>query len=87
MSKVKFQLNLKGLNEVMKSPELQSVMQEAGEKIRNVAESSSNGGKFEAETKTIRWIAVTDVRAKDDKAMKAVMEDNVLLKARNAGKF
>lgn len=87
MSKVKFKLNLKGLNEVMKSPELQSLMQESGERIRNAAASMSNGGQFETQTKPIRWIAVTDVRVKDKKAMKAVLEDNVLNKALNAGKF
>ena len=87
MSKVKFQLKLKGLNEVMKSPELQAIMQEKGEAISNAASSMSDGGEFEAQTKPIRWIAVTDVRAKDNKAMKAVLEDNVLLKAFNAGKF
>lgn len=87
MSKVKFQLKLKGLNEVMKSPELQAIMQEKGEAISNAASNMSGGGEFEAQTKPIRWIAVTDVRAKDKKAMKAVLEDNVLLKAFNAGKF
>ena len=85
MSKVNFKLNLKGLNEVMKSQELQTLMQSSGEKIRNAAENMSNGGNFETETKTINWIAVTNIRAKDDKAMKAVLDDNVLLKSINAG--
>lgn len=87
MSKVKFQLNLKGLNEVMKSPELQALMQGKGEAISNAAQSMSDGGEFEAQTKPINWIAVTNVRVKDDKAMNAVLEDNVLMKALNAGKF
>ena len=85
MSKANFKLNLKGLNEVMKSPELQTLMQSSGEKIRNAAEGMCKGGEFEAETKTINWIAITNVRVKDDKAMKAVLEDNVLLKSINAG--
>ena len=87
MSKVKFNLNLKGLNEVMKSQELQMLMQTSGERIRNNAESMSGGGKFETETKVWTWRAKTYVRVKDYKAMKAVLEDNVLSKSLNAGKF
>lgn len=87
MSKANFKLNLRGLNEVMKSPELQALMQASGEKIRNAAEAMSQGGTFEAETKTINYIAVTNVRAKDDKAMRAVLEDNTLNKSINAGRL
>lgn len=87
MSKVKFNLKLKGLNEVMKSPELQALMQNRGEAIRDAAEGMSKGGTFEVQTKTIKWIAVTDVRAKDGQAMNAVLEDNVLSKSLNSGMF
>lgn len=87
MSKVKFNLKLKGLNEVMKSPELQALMQNRGEAIRDAAEGMSKGGMFEAQTKAIKQIAVTNVRVKDDKAMKAVLEDNVLSKSLNSGMF
>lgn len=86
-AKVKIKFYMKGINELMKSQEMQSLMQSQGEKIASAAESMSNGGEFEAETKSLNWIAVTDIRAKDAKAMRAVHEDNVLLKALNSGKF
>jgi hypothetical protein len=79
--KVKIKLNLPGLNEVMKSPGLQDMMQEKGEEVAARASDMSKGGQFETETKTINWIAVTTVRAADDKAIKATFKDNVLRKA------
>ena len=84
--KVKFKLNLKGLNQLMKGPEIQSVLDQKGQQIQATAESMSNGGEFETETKPLNWIAITTVRAKDRKAMKSVNEDNVLLKALGSGK-
>lgn len=84
--KVKFNLNLRGLNQLMRGPEVQADLQRRGEKIAQAAESMSNGGEFEVETKPIRWIAVTNVRTKDDKALRAVYENNVLEKAKWAGR-
>jgi len=87
MSKVKFDLNLRGLNEVMKGPEIQALMQASGERIKTDAENASNGGVFEAETKSGDRIATTFIRAKNWKAMHAILKDNVLNKALEAGKF
>ncbi len=69
----------------MRGPEVQAAMQEKGERIAAAAEQMSDGGKFEAKTKPIRWIAVTTVRTKDRKALKAVYENNVLEKAKYTG--
>ena len=84
--KVKFNLSLRGLNQLMRGPEVQADLQRRGERIAEAAESLSNGGEFEVETKPIRWIAVTNVRTKDDKALRAVYENNVLEKAKWAGR-
>lgn len=70
----------------MKGKEIQAVMQEKGERIQAAAESMSEGGKFETETKPLNWIAVTTVRTKDQKALKSVYEDNVLEKSKYAGR-
>ena len=86
MSKPKFKLNLKGLNQLMKGPEIQAVLNQKGQQIQSQAEQMSNGGEFETETKPLNWIAVTTVRAKDHKAIKSCFEDNTLLKSINAGK-
>lgn len=87
MSKVDFKLNLAGLNALMKSPEMQTLLQQQGDLIRNEAENMSDGGKFEAETKPLNWTTVTTVRVKDNKALRANLRDNVLMKSLNAGKF
>ena len=79
--KVDFKLKLRGLNQLMKGPEIQAVLDQKGQQIQAAAESMSNGGEFETETKPLKWIAVTTVRAKDHKAIKSSYEDNTLLKA------
>lgn len=87
MSKVKFRLSLKGLNELMKSPEMQNIMQNSGEKIRNAAAEMSDGGEFEAETHLGSWASLTYVRAIDKKAVRACFKNNVLEKAKPYGRF
>lgn len=84
--KVDFKLKLKGLNQLMKGPEMQAVLDQKGQQIQAAAEEMSNGGEYETETKPLRWIAVTTVRAKDHKAMKSNLEDNTLLKALGSAK-
>lgn len=86
MAKPKFKLNLKGLNQLMKGPEMQAVLDQKGQEIRAAAENMSEGGEFETETKPLRWIAITTVRAKDHKAIKSNLEDNTLLKAMGSAK-
>lgn len=70
----------------MKGPEIQAVLDQKGQRIAAAAEQMSDGGEFEVETKPINWIAVTTVRTKDHKALKAVYDNNVLEKAKNAGR-
>jgi len=86
MSKTKFSLYLKGLNQLMKGPEMQDVLDQKGQQVQAAAEQMSKGGEYETETKQLRWIAVTTVRAKDHKAMKSNLEDNTLLKALGSAK-
>lgn len=74
---VKVELNLKGLNELMKSPEMASCLQEAGERVARAA-----GEGYEAKTYTdTKYIAICDVSAVTDKAKKENYEKNTLLKA------
>ena len=82
-NKVKFKLNLSGLNEVMKRPELQAMMQAKGEEIAARAEAAAENPKAEyyAVTKTIRWIAVTDVRCGNSEAVYENLKNNTLLKS------
>ncbi len=86
MSKTKFSLYLRGLNQLMKGPEMQAILDQKGQQVQAAAEQMSKGGKYETKTKPLRWIAVTTVRAKDHKAMKSNLEDNTLLKALGSAK-
>lgn len=82
-SKVEFKLDLQGVNELMKRQELQDMMQEMGEQIASRAESMSSNPKaeYESETKTINWIAVTNIRAVNHAAFQENLDNNTLLRA------
>lgn len=83
MSKSSFKLNLTGLNELMKSSQMQAVLSEKGEQVMQRANSSAQDpdAKYSMETKTLNWIAVTTVRANDGAAIRENMENNTLLKS------
>ena len=83
MSKVEFKLNLPGLNEVMKRPELQAMMQAKGTEIAQRATSMATTPEaaYHAETKTINWIAVTNIKCDNGAAIRENLENNTLLKA------
>lgn len=76
MSNVKVELNLKGLNELMKSPEMQNCLREAGEAVAQRA-----GEGFEVDVHNVDYTAVCFVDAKSEEAVKASFKDNTLLKA------
>lgn len=87
MSKVSFRLKLTGLNQLMKSPEMQSVLTEHGAKVMNAANSNKRlaDAEYTMSTKTINWIAVTNVRAGNGAAIEENLEYNTLLKALGGG--
>ena len=81
MSKVEIKLNLAGVNEMMKSPEIQSAVQAAGEAVAAAASGMAHGEPFEAQTHLANWIAVTNVWPASRKAAQVNFDENVLLKA------
>lgn len=85
--KIKVELNLAGVNELMKRQELQDMMQALGEQIASKAESMSMNPKaeYEANTKTLNWIAVTNIRAANHEAFVENLENNTLNKALYGG--
>lgn len=76
MSKVKVKLNLQGINEVMKSPGIQAVCEQAARDVGN-----ASGIKTEVSSGTIRYIAYANVYPADEDAAKENYENNSLLKA------
>lgn len=76
MSKVKVELNLKGINEVMKSPQIQAVCEQAARDVGN-----ASGIETEIESGTINFIAYANVKPATAKARKENFDNNSLVKA------
>lgn len=76
MSDVKIELNLQGINEMMKSEEIQAHLQRAGEAVANAA-----GNGYAAKTQEINWIAITNVYPDSKEAAHDNFQNNSLLKA------
>lgn len=85
MSKANFELNLPGLNQLMKGPEMQSVLQEKGNEVASRARSMCPKGEYETRTVTGRFIATTFVSAENWEAIHDGFENNTLLKALGGG--
>lgn len=76
MAKVKVKLNLKGINELMKSPEISASVLEAGQAV-----ARSAGSDYAAEVHEARWIAISNVYPDSSKAAHENFKNNTLLKA------
>ena len=74
-----FELNLPGLNELMKSPEMQAVLTQAGNAVASAA-----GGDYGVRTHVASFVAITNVYPDSAKAAKDNMENNTLVKALGA---
>ena len=68
MAKVEFELNLSGLNELMKSPEMQSALDEAGAAVAHRVHTAS-------------FVSIANVYPDSKEAAKENYETNSLLKA------
>lgn len=87
MSKVRFKLNLPGLNKLMKSPEMQAILTEKGAQVMARANSNAHipDAEYGMDTKTINYIAITTIRAENGEAVAENLNNNTLLKALSGG--
>ncbi len=85
MSKANFELNLPGLNQLMKGPEMQAMLQEKGNEVASRAKSMCPKGEYETRTVTGRFIATTFVSAENWAAINDGFEHNTLNKALGGG--
>lgn len=76
---VEIKLNLPGLNELMKSAEMQSHLKQAGRAVANAA-----GEDYDCSTYVIRYIAVENIYPTSAKAAIDNANDNTLIKALGA---
>ena len=79
MGNTKIKLNLKGINEVMKSPQIQSACEEAGRAVAQAA-----GADYGTSSGTIRYIAFCNVFPDSKKAAHENFKENTILKAVSA---
>ena len=75
-SKVKFELNLAGLNEIMKSSEMQSVLQSAGDAVARNA-----GADYGTRVHVANYVAIANVFPNSKQAAIENAGSNVLLKS------
>ena len=80
MSKVKFELDTRGLNELMKSPEMQSILDQEGAKVAGRA-SGMSGEQFGHRTHVADYVAITNVYPDSKEAARDNYNNNTLLKA------
>lgn len=77
MAKIEFKLNLAGLNALMKSAEMQAVLNSAASQIASAA-----GDGYEVESAhPISFVAIAAVHARTFNARRENSENNTLLKA------
>lgn len=76
MDDIRFELNLQGLNELMKSPEMQSVLLDAGHAVAGAA-----GSGYAAEVHTANYIAISNVYPDSREAAHDNFKNNSLLQA------
>lgn len=81
MAKARIELNLPGINALMKSSEMQDHLRSAGESVAGAASGLSGGAEFGSNIGIGQYIALARVGPRSKKADKAVYEENVLLKA------
>lgn len=79
MANVKVKLNLKGINEVMKSPEILSAVEAAGKAVANAA-----GSEYATRSGLINYIAYCNVYPDSNKAAKDNFDNNTVIKAVSA---
>lgn len=80
MSNVRIELNLAGINEMMKSPEIQASLQAAGEAVAASA-SAASGEEYGVRTHLASWVAITNIYPDSAAAAADNLDNNTLLKA------
>ena len=76
MAKVEFELDINGLRELMKGPEMQGALEDAGNAVASAA-----GGDYGVRVHVASYVAIANVYPDSKEAAKDNYENNTLLKA------
>lgn len=77
--KVRIEINLAGINAMMKSAPIESALQSAGNAVATIA-----GDGYDSSTHQASYVAIANVYATDKKSRKDNLDNNTLLKAAGA---
>lgn len=76
---VNFKLNLKGLNELMKSPEMEAALESAGQSVANIAK-----GNYGVRVHQATWVAIANVYPENKESAKEAVANGSLTRALSA---
>lgn len=81
MSKVEFKLDIKGLQELMKSTEMQQILSETTTNVAQKAAMQTGGENYGHDVRVASYVAIGTVFPQSEAAAKASYENNVLEKS------
>lgn len=79
MGKTRFELNMPGLNELMKSSEMEAALEEAGRAVANAA-----GSDYSSSVHQASFVAICNVYPDSKRAAQDNYDNNTLVKALSA---
>lgn len=86
MAKIKFELNYAGVGELLKSPEMQNVLRQKAETVRNnCTQGSTPSSEYGVSVKAGGTRAAAKIYTKTPKAARSNSKHNTLLKALGGG--
>lgn len=81
MNKVEFELDIEGLQELMKSSEMQQILNETATNVADKARMQTGNEDFGHDVRVASYVAIGTVFPQSEAAARASFQDNVLEKS------
>lgn len=81
MNKVEFELDIEGLQELMKSSEMQQILNETATNVADKARMQTGNEDFGHDVRVASYVAIGTVFPQSETAARASYQDNVLEKS------
>lgn len=81
MNKVEFELDIEGLQELMKSSEMQQILNETATNVADKARMQTGNEDFGHDVRVASYVAIGTVFPQSEAAARASYQDNVLEKS------
>lgn len=79
MAVKKFELNMAGLNELMKSQEMEAALESAGQSVARIAK-----GSYGVRVHQATWVAIANVYPEDKESAQEALKNGALTRALSA---